>query len=212
MKKIMPMIISLVALIVVAISLTLAWYTSRVENEVIDANTEGISFIYNINDGQVNNPKEYNANNLVFFDPQSSVELSYLLDMALKLKITVINSSNKSISVNISQVVSAKTIIKEDDTITSSSYVQCLLSEDENIDLTNQASITTLIPNYNNLNTNLNSYNEIEVNGDKTVNSNCMYEFYVYVFGIQEIKASSNEFLSKNYGFSINISSLPYKE
>lgn len=205
MKRLIPMIVSMIALVIIGISLTLAWYTNRVETEVIDANTKGISFIYNINDNQEVNVPTYEVKNLTFFDIDNEVELPFFESMALKLEVILINTSNKAINLNVSQSEVSKVESDINGEKTSSAYVQCVFSEVNQLDYTGVKTIEELIPNPNTLSKNLEAFSTEIVNGVNEISNNCKYVFYIYVFGVQEIDSASNDFLKQKFNFLINI-------
>ena len=185
-----------------SLTVTLAWYTNVNRVGSIDGNSDDITITYNINDREEKNEKNYKINNLAFFDKYASNEIKYFNDMTSVIKIRVNNLDNKAKSIKLT--FSSLKVIKGNNE--SIAYPVGIISKDSFIDITNKNSIEELLPQDR---IELDDSYKTELILDCKPNS--YLDFYIHIFGVQEIKSADNSFLinpdgsTVAYNFSIII-------
>lgn len=209
MKRVMKISISLILIVALCVTFTYAWTSNRVFKDAIDADTEGVSFVYHIGNDNSNNPKEYEITNLTFFDIDDESELKYLNSMAFIMEVTIINTSNKPINLVVSQDAPQVSVIKDGDIVISQAYVQCIMSETSTVNIESASKISDLITETNTVEKRLEAYSTTSSN---EIASNCQTKAYIFVFGVQTIKSADNAFLSEKYPFTFNIHAQVVKE
>lgn len=215
--------------VVVAVSITYAWYTYTNYIGTIDAETKDLALSYTINSGDINQT-DYSITNLVFFDIDNEDELPYFEKMHTVIKLdfkykssenlncyiqfrSEIKTTEARVSTGTSSTTSSTGTTISSPIITSKAYVRGFISESDTLisnteDLANK-SITDYIPEPNINNQNTGYY--VSQTFIKNLSSNIIegedsFTLYLHLFGVQEIDSASNDFLSEIYNFSIIIS------
>lgn len=193
MKRIITSLIFVLVTAVTLITTTLAWYTKidKIENE-IDASS-GHIVLNHTYDNFTKTEENYSISNVAFFDIHNEEsefsELDYLDTMACKVSINIENKSSTDTTVKVS-FASTKLIIsaeEESNTTLSSSYIDCILLEnelEENDSLKNHLSDDKALTF------------DLKLNETKTI--------YLYLYGVEELDDTDEDFLSKTHSFSLS--------
>ncbi len=193
MKRIITSLIFVLVTAVTLITTTLAWYTKidKIESE-IDASS-GHIVINHTYDNFTKTEETYSISNVAFFDIHNEEsefsELDYLDIMACKVSINIENKSSTDTTVKVS-FASTKLIISAEDksnTTLSSSYIDCILLENElgkNDSLKNHLSDDKALTF------------DLTLNETKTI--------YLYLYGVEELDDTDEDFLSKTHSFSLS--------
>lgn len=185
MKKIKNIVLVFIniCLIIISVTTIFAWYTNSKKIPSIDANSDGIKFVYKVNQETEINPKEYNVNNIAFYDVESTYELDDFLASVTKIEISLVNTGDLDFNYSISQTVLDKT----------KPYIACLFSKGDLIVKKEDTKIEDLFLSNGSITGNI----EGRLNTSESI--------FVYIFGIQPDKKASNDFLSQKYRFEIAI-------
>ena len=177
-----------------SLTITLAWYTNVNRVGSIDGNSDDVTITYNINNRTEKNEKTFKVTNLAFFDKDASNEIKYFNDMASTIKITINNLDDKSKSIRL--IYSSPKIVKGNNE--SIAYPIGLLSSTNTIDLSNKTNISSLLP-IDRID------NESVYQSELTLDCPAMssIDFYVHLFGVQEIKGADNSFLINSDGSTV---------
>lgn len=204
----------------ITFSVTYGWYTNVTKIGKIDAETKDITFSYKLNDGEANQ-FEYSVINLAFFDVDDSSELKYFVKMHTVIKIELENFSSDVVNYSIG-FESEKIKTTVDSVDTSIAYIMGVITEDENISITDNGTntVSTYFEGYDTAKSNY-SY-EYESKENLAINTGANSEakatVYLHLIGVQEIDTATNEFLfdsqgnPKGYNFTITIHSEPIND
>lgn len=191
MKKrfILTAVLSLAAIAVVSIGIVFAWFLARTNTQPIDFSTDGIVFSYKINDDK-ENVSSYDVTNVVFFDADSTSEGEFFYDMACVVKVEYENVCNAKIDINLTfNPLQEETGAHLDALITGEEITK---AQTEGLDTVD--SIVSALAQEDHTNRTF-TLSQLE-KGDKGV-------IYVYLYGVQPVDNSNNDFFADDYGFSL---------
>ena len=207
-NKIFKLILASLALIltITGMSIAFAWYTNIDYIGSIDADTEGLSFYYTLDDDITKNKKSYQIDNLNFFDIDNENELKYFDQMVTRIKLVIRN--NDETPKNYTIGFESQKIANEANT--SIAYPAGIISKEAAIPHNGATTIEGLFPA--SVTSNSESYTDTLTGRLEGKGSGSREEIiYLFVFGVQEIDSAGNEFLVDingvrvKYNFNITI-------
>ncbi len=210
-KKILitTIIIALLALSFVGYGYGYGWFLKRSATEPIDANTKGIVFSYEVTDGY-NTKKDvlaYSVKNVAFFDKDSENEGKYFKDMALEIEFKITNVCEYDLEISLEFIPTEETTtahlegLLTNQKITSTAdlkTVEEVLTKNKVGDSASQITIKEALQAKDDTNT-------------STTATGGTVSVYLYLFGVQPDDTATNDFLTKTYGFSVELSAVRYK-
>lgn len=195
MKKryLITMIVSLVALIIVAAAVTRAWFTGLNNEAVINGETQGIVFSYKITDGttEKTDVAVYDVKGIAFFDVESELEGKFFASMACELTLTYTNICTDNISLTLTYVP---------DQVTTGAYVAGLITTEKIEDSKDYASVNDVVSACKAGDT-ATTYTINKITPDEEV------VVYLYLYGVAPANADGS-FLANKYGFKLKAKAL----
>lgn len=211
-KDILLYILAPILLLGVTITIVVAWYTNTHKIGNIDGETSDNVISYTLNDSVVNS-KEYSVSNLTFFDIKNDNELKYFLDMAIVVKIDVENVTNNPLSFVMEYSYIIKYLPQSTSTSTTNNFQTTLVLPSTGINSLSTAYCNGFIIEDNKLNeiTSKTFSNFLSTMKQKTADITLPAKetktFYLYLFGVQEVSTSNNDFLSESFNFTLTLTS-----
>lgn len=195
-KKKFTIFITLISIffLMISASLVYAWIVYTKDTNKIDANTEGIKYVYEINDSKKLQSINYTISDLAFFDIDNEDEIEYFLDMACEVKIEVMNTGDIDFNYTISQTSGKYT---NDNT----AGVLCLFSTTQLTSVGSNATIQAMIT----ASTVTESVTGSLVKYNTSTNTADTDTYYIYIIGVQTNDSENNDFLDDTYNFTITI-------
>ena len=217
-KELLVYILTPILLLGVTITIIVAWYTNTHKIGNIEGETSDIVISYTLN-GQSGNVTDYSVSNLTFFDIDNSNETNYFLDMVTIVELDIENVTNNDLSLTIGYSYTPKyqysitsnnktsnifnTTLPSGMTAISEAYCYGFITEKKltsknesnDGDIDNTLTIRENIKNYSSNISNV------------TIKGNTTYTYYLYLFGVQAVDLSNNDFLKEKYNFTLKIQS-----
>ncbi len=205
-KKILitTILIGLLALSFVGYGIGYGWFLNRSATESIDANTKGIVFSYEVTDGY-NTKKDvlaYSVKNVAFFDKDSENEGKYFKDMALELKFEITNVCEYDLDVTLEFKPTEET---------TSAHLECLLTNTQITSTADYATVEDVLTakKVGDSASKITIPEALKAKDETTASSTGgVASVYLYLFGVQPDDSATNDFLSKTYGFSVELSAV----
>lgn len=214
-KELLMYIITPILLLGVTITIIVAWYTNTHKIGNIDGETSDNVISYTLNDTKVN-VTEYQVSNLAFFDVDNQSETKYFKDMVIVVKLEIENVTNNNLTVEINYSAIPKyqynnsnttgtiasnifnTTLPSGVTSLSTSYCCGFISKNDkdNISIDTKKTIEENI-----------TEKKYKSSINDEINGNEIKIYYLYLFGVQEIDSSNNDFLKEKYNFKLTIQS-----
>ncbi len=213
-KELLMYIIAPILLIGITITIIVAWYTNTHKIGNIEGDTSDNVISYTLNDTNVNVYK-YSVSNLTFFDIDNVNETKYFLDMVTVVKLEIENVTNNSLYLTIdysyipkyqytntiSTTTSASNIfnttLPSGASAISKAYCYGFISENklEKTNIKENDSIENNISSYRS------KIENIKLSGKSQIT------YYLYLFGVQVIDTSNNDFLKQKFNFTLSLTS-----
>lgn len=190
-QKLFTIILIIFSLLFLA-STTYGWIIYENKTKPININTNGLKFVYNIDDELKVDDITFSINDLTFFDIDEVGETKYFVDMARMIKLEIVNTGDVDLSYTVEIVNGLYTNLTPG---VLAIFSDTLLTE---ASFNNNLSIIDQIENFEQTNS-----GEIIKYQDDTASSSTVY---VYIIGVQLDKAATNDFLDETYNFSLRIS------
>lgn len=197
-KKLFVFIGLMLIACIIGTTISHAWYIRRYKTQPIDASTTGIVFSYQVDD-RFNNVKTLDIENIAFFDKTAPKEGQYLGRMAFIFKVTLRNECRVNIDIEINQKMTG--VDMEAAHIESAIATKDFTVENDDV----RTGVTT-VADY------LEKNSMTDITTDKYVIESLApqdtADIYVYVYGINPVALSNNDYLSATYSYVLAMTAI----
>ena len=212
-KELLVYILTPILLLGVTITIIVAWYTNTHKIGNIEGDTSDNVISYTLND-KLLNVTDYTVSNLTFFDIDNSNETKYFLDMVTVVKIEIENVTNNELNLTLDYSYTPKYQYSiTSDNKTSNTFNTTLPSGMTAISeaycygfITKDILYENNIENTKTISENIKDYSS-KISPNEKISGNETKTYYLYLFGVQTVKSSNNDFLKEKYNFTLKIQS-----
>lgn len=195
-KYFILIVLCCIVLVFASVVTIYAWLIYDKTTNKIDANSQGIKYVYSLDDSVKTTSISYNITNLTFFDIDDANEIDFFIDMACIIEFEIQNTGDIDITYEVSQTTGLYDV--------DSPGVLCLFSTSNanTLDTSTYDTVADLIADTNVVNDSI-SGNLVKY--DTSNNTSDSDTYYLYIIGVQPIDTSINDFLYDDYNFTITI-------